>query len=117
MSSKAGTAEVALASVRRLLTEYREATCVTDGAPCSWHRTAIEVANEIANEIDATIAHPRRWIAFPGNVPVCQDCGTDWQPVRRGECSACGSDAGPLAAHPDAPTTHDSAEAQESETR
>lgn len=36
-----------------------------------------------------------KWVAFPGKVPVCQDCGTDWQPVRRGECIACGSDAGP----------------------
>lgn len=41
-----------------------------------------------------------KWIAFPGKVPVCRDCGTDWHPVRRGECSRCGSDAGPLACGP-----------------
>jgi hypothetical protein len=25
----------------------------------------------------------------------CRDCGAPWRPVRRGECSRCGSDAGP----------------------
>lgn len=27
--------------------------------------------------------------------PLCRDCGAPWHPVRRGECSQCGSDAGP----------------------
>lgn len=26
---------------------------------------------------------------------VCRDCGDPWNPVRRGECIKCGSDAGP----------------------
>lgn len=48
--------------------------------------------------MDTTSPDPQTppWIAFPGKVPVCQDCGTDWQPVRRGECIKCGSDKGPL---------------------
>lgn len=31
----------------------------------------------------------------PNEPQVCRDCGAAWRPVRRGECSACGSDAGP----------------------
>ena len=46
------------------------------------------------------VAHAKRdaasWVAFPGKAPVCRDCGTDWRAVQRGECIACGSDAGPL---------------------
>lgn len=42
------------------------------------------------------------WASFPGNAPVCRACGTDWQPVRRGECVRCGDDAGPLKPAEDA---------------
>lgn len=28
-------------------------------------------------------------------VAKCRDCGADWKPVRRGECSRCGSDNTP----------------------
>lgn len=40
--------------------------------------------------------HARKWVAFPGKVPVCRDCGADWKPVQRGQCLYCGSDLGPL---------------------
>ena len=48
-----------------------------------------------------------KWVAFPGEAPVCQDCGADWKPLRRGECQSCGSDAGP----------HRSADAEAGESR
>ena len=29
-------------------------------------------------------------------VSTCRDCGAEWKPVRRGECSRCGSDNTPI---------------------
>ena len=37
----------AVARVEALADEWRSATCVTDGAPCSWHRVALETADEL----------------------------------------------------------------------
>jgi hypothetical protein len=44
-------AEARVAQVEELLPTWTEATCQTDGAPCSWHRVAAECAAEVRTEL------------------------------------------------------------------
>lgn len=41
------------AAVEGLLHEWTNATCQTDGAPCSWHRVAAECADELRTALAA----------------------------------------------------------------
>lgn len=56
LRARAEAAESALERVRVLPQEWRSATCVTDGAPCSFHRHAEGYAADLVAALDG--AHP-----------------------------------------------------------
>ena len=56
-AARADARREALAPVLALADEWSGATCITDGAPCSWHRVAVDCATElraVASDPDTT---------------------------------------------------------------